>query len=414
MKGLPKDMSILGKYTDRYTRDEDNRETTGYTIPAMVRKNNKDTLGRDITISAILHPTVLGSVYLVSLILLFFGISFSLFERPKPKMNDIEFVLVEKEGTPINKNTKYRADIDSQAGGHHDPTKKVSMPSPAPAQEQKPSPAPKPQAQAPKPSPQPKQQQPVKKPEPQKQVAQPTPPKPTQQPKPQPQPPAPKAKEVSKPNPPTAKPSIKPPLTPKPVAKPSSAFQVPVPSGGTKSGTYATGPISGSGSATSGGSTGGPVTGSSSAKYAPAPSLAPTGGGSPSGQKLAKGGGGGTGSPGNPGPGNPNGAPGIDTIREPDFGPYMRELQRKIKMNWDPPKGNESKRVVLLFKIAKDGRLLSCSVYKSSGLPNADKAAIDAVKLTAPFRPLPPDYKGQSIDIQFTFDYNVFGAAGYQ
>ena len=92
----------------------------------------------------------------------------------------------------------------------------------------------------------------------------------------------------------------------------------------------------------------------------------------------------------------------------------MRELQRRIKMNWNPPKGNESKRVVLLFKIAKDGRLLSCSVYKSSGLPSADNAALNAVKLTAPFKPLPAEYKGQSIDIQFTFDYNVFGAAGYQ
>lgn len=82
-------------------------------------------------------------------------------------------------------------------------------------------------------------------------------------------------------------------------------------------------------------------------------------------------------------------------------------------MNWDPPKGNESKRVILLFKIAKDGRLLSCSVFKSSGLPNADKAAINAVHLAAPFRPLPPEYKGSSIDIQFTFDYNVFGATKY-
>jgi TonB family protein len=91
----------------------------------------------------------------------------------------------------------------------------------------------------------------------------------------------------------------------------------------------------------------------------------------------------------------------------------MKELQRRIKMNWDPPKGNESKRVVLLFKIAKDGRLLSCSVFKSSGLPNADNAALNAVKLAAPFRPLPPEYKGQNIDIQFTFDYNVFGATKY-
>lgn len=408
-------MSILGKYTDNMLDEDNNAEVKGYTVPVMVRKNNKDTLNRDITISAILHPTAVGVIYLLSLVLLFFGIKFTLFDRPKPKMKDIEFVLVEKEGTPINKKTPYRADKDSRAGGKHDPSKKVSMPSPAPAQAQKPSPAPQPQAKAPKPSPQPKQQQPAKKVEPKKQVAQqPAPPKPVEAPKPQQQPPAPKAKEIAKPNPPTAKPSIKPPLTPKPVATPSSAFQVPVPPSGTKAGTYATGPISGSGSAPTGGSTGGPVTGSSSGKYTPAPSLAPTGGGNPSGQKLAKGGGGGSGTPGNPGPGNPNGAPGIDAIKEPDFGPYMRELQRRIKMNWDPPKGNESKRVVLLFKIAKDGRLLSCSVYKSSGLPNADKAALDAVKLTAPFRPLPADYKGQTIDIQFTFDYNVFGAAGYQ
>ncbi|MBQ8169079.1 TonB C-terminal domain-containing protein, partial [bacterium] len=202
--------------------------------------------------------------------------------------------------------------------------------------------------------------------------------------------------------PPTARPSLKPPMTPKTVQKPSSAFTVPVPSGGTKSGSYSTGPISGSGHSPSGGSTG---------SYAPTPSLAPTGGGSTSGTRLAKGGGGGTGNIGNPGGGG--GAPGIDAIREPDFGPYMRDLQRRIKMNWDPPKGNESKRVVLLFKIAKDGRLLSCSVFKSSGLPNADKAALNAVHLTAPFRPLPADFKGQSIDIQFTFDYNVFGASGY-
>ena len=91
----------------------------------------------------------------------------------------------------------------------------------------------------------------------------------------------------------------------------------------------------------------------------------------------------------------------------------MKELQRRIKMNWDPPKGNESKRVVLLFKIAKDGRLLSCSVFKSSGLQAADKAALNAVHLAAPFRTLPPEYKGSSIDIQFTFDYNVFGATKY-
>jgi TonB family protein len=209
---------------------------------------------------------------------------------------------------------------------------------------------------------------------------------------------------------------MKPPMTTKTVQKPTnSPFKVPVPSGGTTAGQYATGPISGSGSSDKGGSRG-------SGNYSPNPSLAPIGNGSGSstskGTGTGAGAGRGTGSGGGSGsgggnPGGGGGRPGIDAIKEPDFGPYMRELQRRIKMNWDPPKGNESKRVVLLFKIAKDGRLLSCSVFKSSGLQNADAAALNAVKLAAPFRPLPPEFKGASIDIQFTFDYNVFGATKY-
>lgn len=411
-------MSILDKYTNNLLEDEESEETSGYTTPAVLREDKEGlTLKKSFWISVLLHPSAVGAVWLITLILMLLGFNMHLFDKPKPKVNNIEFVLVDKEDMPINKKTPYRADRNSRAGGHHDPTKKVSMPStpsapaakpstPAPAAKAKPAPAPK---QTPKP-------QQVKKPEPAKKSLQNLMPKQAQKPAPKPQeaPAAPKAVAPAKPNPPTARPSIKPPNTPKPVAKPSSAFQVPVPKGGTTGGHYATGPISGSGKLANGGSSGG--SGSSSAgRYTPAPVLAPTGAGSSSGSKLAKGAGsgGGSGAYGNPGPGNPNGRPGIDAIREPDFGPYMRELQRRIKMNWNPPKGNESKRVVLLFKIAKDGRLLSCSVFKSSGLPSADSAAINAVKLTAPFKPLPAEFKGQSIDIQFTFDYNVFGASGY-
>lgn len=395
-------MSLLGKYTDNFIEDEE--QDSSYTTPAVLKDNEELTLKKSIIISAILHPAVAAASWLIVFILALMGIKFALFDKPAPKMNDIEFVLVDKEDTPINKNTPYRADINSRAGGHHDPKRKVSMPSPAAGTPQKASqpskqPAAKPAA--------PKQQNPIKK---AIQQATHQAPAPKQQPAQQQQAAqGPKKPQQAKPAPPTARPSLKPPTTPRPTAKPSSAFNVPVPKGGTGTGRYTTGPISGSGSAAKGGSGGGSASSGSGARTA-GPSLAPTGG---SGTKLAKGGGGGTGGVGNPGPGNPNGRPGIDAIREPDFGPYMRELQRRIKMNWDPPKGDESKRVVLLFKIAKDGRLLSCQVYKSSGLPSADKAAINAVQATAPFRPLPAEYKNSSIDIHFTFDYNVFGASGY-
>jgi len=92
-----------------------------------------------------------------------------------------------------------------------------------------------------------------------------------------------------------------------------------------------------------------------------------------------------------------------------DLAPYMRELQRQIKMNWNPPKFDFSARVILVFTIEKDGRLSKSSVYKSSGFTAADEAALNALHQTAPFRPLPSEYKGNSVDIQFTFDYNVWG-----
>ena len=377
-------MSILNEEDNLIDEASKNKEV--FRVPKVCFDDeNEISLQKSMLISLILHPVVVGTVWLLTFILMLLGLVNPLAKRPELKMKDIEFVLVEKEAPPINKNTPYRADKDSRAGGKHDPTKKVSLPS-APGnkmqksqQPSKPAKAQKPQAPQKASAPQPAQ-----KPQ-QTAAAQPAP-KPTKQP-------------------PSAKPSVRPPMTPKVVEKPTSKFTVPVPTGGTQAGKYSTGPVSGSGKVAS-------RAVNSARATAPSPTLAPTGGSSASGSKLANSGGG-YGSAGNPGPGNPNGAPGIDAIREPDFGPYMRELQRRIKMNWDPPKGDQSKRVVLMFKIAKDGRLLSCSVHKSSGLPNADKAAIQAVQLTAPFKPLPPDFKGSNIDIQFTFDYNVFGASGY-
>ena len=93
-----------------------------------------------------------------------------------------------------------------------------------------------------------------------------------------------------------------------------------------------------------------------------------------------------------------------------NFAPYMQELERRIKMNWDPPKGNTSNQVVVMFRVAKDGSIMSVNVKDSSGSYPADTAAINAVKLTAPFRPLPAEFKGNYVDIQFTFAYNVLGS----
>lgn len=374
--------------------EDENINRVPYTLPSVVTRKPMDTpLSVFVVWSTVLHVVLPLLVWLISFALLLMGINLSLFNKIKPQpKRDIEFVLVDKPGKPRDPNTKNRADMDSRSGGINDPKRKVSMPSPPPQKQQKAS---TPAAKS----------QPIKKPQPQPQ-------KQAQQPKPVvKQTPAPAAKpSPAKPAPPTPRPSSRPVSAPTPVAKPTSPITVPVPKSAPVGKTLSTGPIGGTSAPTgvAKSSIGGPVT--SSGTYAPRPSLSPSSGGT--GGQLSRGSSaGGTGNIGNPGGGG--GAPGIDALREPDFGPYMRELQRRIKLNWDPPKGNESKTVVLLFKIAKDGRLISCRVNRSSGLPSADQAALKAVELTAPFRPLPADFKGQSIDIQFTFDYRVFGASRY-
>ena len=121
---------------------------------------------------------------------------------------------------------------------------------------------------------------------------------------------------------------------------------------------------------------------------------------------------GGLGTVGNPPPNSrPLAPPSIAAKKDIDFGPYMNELQRRIKQAWRPPRGNESKRVIVTFKINKEGELSNLLIKKSSDFQPSDQAALLAIQNAAPFARL-PEGAPNSVDIEFTFDYNVFGASG--
>ena len=333
---------------------------------------------------------------------------------PKPNVQqDIEFKLVQDESQPpINKKTKIRSDRDSRAGGKHDPKRSISMPSPKPSPKQKKVASVPKQAKAPAPAKnifkqlvQPKVPTPIKQP----QKTQPTQPKTAVMPKKPAPVQAPGAKV------PNVKPTINPtklaPSAPRIATAPSSPFKIAVPPSKGPVGTTYRPQTSGTGaSSASGGGVGNP-----SPKFSASKGTGSYAGGSSRGSASGSGsyasrGSSSGGSYGNPSPGNRNGAPGIDAIRQPNWGPYMRDLEQRIKRNWSPPKGDTSKRVVITFTISRDGRLLSHRVTKSSGVPLADRAAMSAIELTAPFRPLPPEFKGQSVPIEFTFDYNVLNS----
>lgn len=89
-----------------------------------------------------------------------------------------------------------------------------------------------------------------------------------------------------------------------------------------------------------------------------------------------------------------------------DFGPYMSALQRRIKRHWFPPKRQKTKHVVAVFKVHRDGQLSDVKITTSAG-KESDDAALEALKKAAPFDKLPAN-SPENVDIQFSFDYNVF------
>lgn len=92
---------------------------------------------------------------------------------------------------------------------------------------------------------------------------------------------------------------------------------------------------------------------------------------------------------------------------EADFTNYLAEMEKKIRKAWFPPRGNESKKIVVQFKLNGSGAVSGLRLKSSSGVMIADTAATDAVKTAGPFGALPkgsPD----KVDIVFTFDYTVF------
>ncbi len=92
----------------------------------------------------------------------------------------------------------------------------------------------------------------------------------------------------------------------------------------------------------------------------------------------------------------------------PKFDEYLAILQRRIRRAWMPPRQPNSKSSIVVFTIGTNGELLGLHLLRSSGESAMDEAAVQSIRNSAPFPHLPL-YSPDSVDVQFTFDYNVFG-----
>jgi protein TonB len=91
------------------------------------------------------------------------------------------------------------------------------------------------------------------------------------------------------------------------------------------------------------------------------------------------------------------------------YGWYVEVIQRKVSENWlkyeVDPGINNAQRVYITFEVARDGHPYNVKVEQSSGVPSLDQSAARALQRIDTFGPLPSDYSGSKISVEYWFDY---------
>jgi periplasmic protein TonB len=96
-----------------------------------------------------------------------------------------------------------------------------------------------------------------------------------------------------------------------------------------------------------------------------------------------------------------------------DFGTkyawYVHVIQQKVSENWMKYEVDSrittAQRVYITFDVARDGHPTNVQVEQSSGVPSLDISAVRALQRIDTFGPLPADYSGSKISVEYWFDY---------
>jgi TonB family protein len=94
-----------------------------------------------------------------------------------------------------------------------------------------------------------------------------------------------------------------------------------------------------------------------------------------------------------------------------DFAPYFHEsVLPTLRRNWHSLVRQKDLapstawKIVAEFTILKDGTLDGLKLAEGSGDADADAAALEAIKNSAPFAPLPTEFKGESLALRCHLD----------
>jgi TonB family protein len=95
-----------------------------------------------------------------------------------------------------------------------------------------------------------------------------------------------------------------------------------------------------------------------------------------------------------------------------DFRPYLITILASVKRNWmaimpESAKLGRRGRVQIQFSVSRMGSVPKLVIVSGSGTDALDRAAVAGISASNPFPPLPSEFKGDQIRLQFTFAYNM-------
>ena len=113
-----------------------------------------------------------------------------------------------------------------------------------------------------------------------------------------------------------------------------------------------------------------------------------------------------------PSPGRSGSA--LELLSDPmgvDFRPYLIRILSSVRRNWlavvpESVKLGRRGKVVIQFSISRDGGVPKLVIAAPSGTDALDRAAVAGISASNPFPPLPSEFKGDLIKVQFSFLYN--------
>jgi TonB family protein len=103
----------------------------------------------------------------------------------------------------------------------------------------------------------------------------------------------------------------------------------------------------------------------------------------------------------------------LELISDPmgvDFRPYLIRILATVRRNWyavmpESAKLGRRGRTTIQFSIDRSGRVPKLVIASPSGAESLDRAAVASISASHPFPPLPGEFRGAEVRLQFNFSY---------